>query len=197
MAPRRAGTHSELPAPPPPFSRGRMLLLAIVGASILLVVVIVIKFGGKSGGAGDSIAHAGPPSTPEKTASAGAPQGAPKTAKNAAGGLDPVAGQSDADKAFVDPRNKFTVRVAQYANDATGERHARETYKYLRTEGVPAVQPIKSGDDRHIYLCADAQPKKDDLVVLLGYVKRLRGSDRKSMPFADAYVDNIDHLINR
>jgi hypothetical protein len=193
MAPRRAAAPSGMHALPSPFSRGRMLFLAIVGATILLVVVIVLKFGAKKGDSGEALAHAGAPGAVVNAANGGTTP----AAKNTANGLDPIAGQTDEDKAFLDARNKYTVRVVQYENDANGIRLARETYKYLRTEGLPAVQPIQSGDARHIYLCADAKPKKDDLAVLCGFIKRMRGADHKSIPFGDAYVDNIEHLINR
>ena len=98
--------------------------------------------------------------------------------------------------AFSNARNKFTVRLVQYENDANGVKHAFETYRYLRGEDIPVVQPIKSGNGRFIYLCADAKPKKDDLNVLCTYIKRMRGADKKSTPFDTAFIDNIDNLIN-
>lgn len=194
---RRAGTHADLPAPPTPFARGRMLLLSIVGAVVLLIVVIVIKASANNGEESDSVAAAGVPGTATSAPKFATPKGEPVPAKSNKAALDTAVGLTDDDKAFNDARNKFTVRLVQYENDATGLRHARDTYKYLRTEGVPAVQPIQSGDGRNIYLCADAKPKKDDLAGLCAYIRRLRGSDRKSTPFSDAYVDNIEHLIQR
>jgi len=192
MAPRRAVAPLQSYAPRAPISRGRMLLLAIVGASILLAVVVWIKFG-KSGDAHEALAHAGAPAATGNAANSSV---SPAT-KNSSNGLDPVAGQTDDDKAFLDVRNKFTVRIVQYDNDATGIKLARETYKYLRGDRIPAVQPIQSGDGRHIFLCADAKPKREDLAVLVGYIKHMRGPDQKSIPFGDAYVENIERLINR
>ena len=62
---------------------------------------------------------------------------------------------------------------------------------------MPIVQPIQSGNGDHIYLCAGARAKKDDLVVLCDYIKGLRGPGNQKKPFHDAYVDNIEHLLKR
>ncbi|MDZ4772146.1 MAG: hypothetical protein SGI72_03330 [Planctomycetota bacterium] len=214
MSPRRAGTHSDLPAPPPPFSRARLLLLSIVGASVLLAVVIALKFGGNketnanvalangpsgsayggvsTGAVPDSAAKSPSNSTKTPAATSGA-----DAAKTGRATLDPAAGSTDEDKAFGDARNKFTIRLLQYNNDANGLRLARDIYRYLRGENVPVVQPIQSGDGQHIYVCADAKPKKDDVAVLRDYLKRMRGPDGKSYPFRDAYIDNIENVVSR
>jgi hypothetical protein len=163
--------------------------------------VIVIKFGGRSPDGGAGVAFAGSPGTNSAAQKSALPTPAavenPAPTKSARAALDPVAGSTDDDKAFLDSRNKFTVRLAQYENDASGVKLARDAYKYLRGEELHVVQPIQSGDGKHIYLCADAQPKKEDLIVLRDYAQRLRGPGGKGYPFRDAYIDNIEHMINR
>ncbi|MBL8859433.1 MAG: hypothetical protein JNL28_13055 [Planctomycetes bacterium] len=198
--PRRAGTHADPPAPLPPLSRGRLLMLSVVGAAILLTVILVLKFTNTS----ENVSAADPSAArqPEErasrseTAPARPVEAAPSTAATHPA-LDMTVGHTDDDRAFLDPKNRFTVRLAQYANDANGVRLAREAYKYLRGEGVPIVQPIQSGNGDHIYLCADARAKKDDLVGLCEYIKRLRGPGGQKTPFHDAYIDNIEHLLKR
>jgi len=60
------------------------------------------------------------------------------------------------------------------------------------------VNPIASGDGAHIFLCAGAAPKKDDLAEITAWCVRLRGpTSSKKAPFSGAYVDNIDHVLKR
>jgi hypothetical protein len=191
MTPRPAPVHTPWVPPGPTFSRGRLLLLAIVGATIVLAVMLVLKFSGPS--SDGEVAHAGVSGT---ATDASTPSANP-AAKTPASGLDPAAGQTDDDKAFLDPRNKFTVRLLQYVNTPANVKLARETYRYLRTEGVLAVQPIQSGDGKSIYLCAGADRKREDLNVMCEFIKRMRGPDKKTLPFSDAYIENIERLINR
>lgn len=193
---RRPGTHADLPSAPPPISRGRLLLLAIIGATVLLGVMVVKRFGTSGDEPREPVAYAGdtrraandpPTSNPP-------PVDVPKVKTPV---LDPAAGTTDEDRAFADKKNRFTLRLAQYENDENGLKLSRATYKYLRGEEVPIVQPILSGDGRHIFLCADAKAKKDELIVLRDYVQRLRGPDGRSYPFRDAYIDNIENLLKR
>ena len=101
------------------------------------------------------------------------------------------------DQAFMDPKNRFTVRCVQYKNDEAGIAAARATHDYLQREGYPVVSPIVLG--KNLIVCVGARPKYDDLAQMLNYVQTLRGPDSraKKPPFADAYVVNIDDVVER
>lgn len=103
------------------------------------------------------------------------------------------------DQAFHDPKNLCTVRVAQYKNDENGLKLARSTVAWLRKEGYPAVQPIRTGDGKALIVCVGAKPKAKDLETLVEFVHGLRGPppQPKQSPFRDAYVVNIDDVLKR
>lgn len=103
------------------------------------------------------------------------------------------------DQAFHDPKNEFTVRVAQYKNDENGLKLARGTVAWLRKEGYPAVQPIRTGDGQALLVCVGAKPKTKDLETLVEFVRGLRGPppEPKKPPFQDAYVVRIDDVLKR
>lgn len=194
-------------APSTPLSRDRVVLAALAIVVTLLAVTLWVRSRQQSGvAAAQGVAS---PATPDAGAqNTAVPSAAPKPAVPQAPSAAPtntnpapalVAGATDDDRAFYVLTNKFTVRLAQYDNDANAKKLAFEAYKYLRTEGVPAVQPIVSGDGAHIFLCAGAQPKKDDLAELTAWCVKLRGpsATSKKLPFSGAYVDNIDHVLKR
>jgi len=105
---------------------------------------------------------------------------------------------SEDDRAFMDPANKYTIRLIQYdANEPNLER-ARATAEHLRRkEGLPIVGPISMG--QILVLAAGHSPKISDLDALLKHVKALPGPppQEKSRPFATAYVVNIDDVVKR
>lgn len=103
------------------------------------------------------------------------------------------------DQAFMDPENKFTVRVAQYKNDETGEKAARAAVEYLRREGYPAVRPIVPLGGNTLIVAVGHTPKMKDLATLVEYVQDLRGPNpsAKKPPFEGAYIVNIDDLVKR
>lgn len=121
---------------------------------------------------------------------------APRTG---AGAATPPANASDHDKAFWNLDNKYTVRVALYANDDGGLAKARAAVAYFLKHGYPAVQPIQSGDAASLIVCVGAAAKAKDLDPLLDELRELRGPPpvSKKPPFKSAYVDKIDSVLRR
>lgn len=103
------------------------------------------------------------------------------------------------DKAFLlDLTNRYTIRLIQYSDDAAGKSTANALYEHLRKkEAVPVISPIHKG--KAMILVAGLAPKVKDLDRLLAHVRGLRGpnSQDPSLPFKDAYVVNIDDLVER
>jgi len=101
------------------------------------------------------------------------------------------------DKAFMDPANRFTIRLIQYNNDEAGQKKARETAEFLKKQAIPVVSPISLG--KNVVLAADAKARTEDLAGLLKHVKTLAGPppQEKQTPFSTAYVVNIDDLVKR
>ena len=168
-------------------SRDRMVLLALAAVTVVVVVAMLMK----GGHAGDVSADAGKSTTPNPAENrAGAPPASPTQ-------LPADVGSTAQDRAFFDPKNRFTIRVGQYDNDPTGNATAQAAYRYLLTEGARAIRPLVGIDAQHVVLCVDAQAKKDDLESLR-WLHELRGpTSGKKFPFADAWIDNIDHVVRR
>jgi len=102
-----------------------------------------------------------------------------------------------AEQALMNKENKFTVRLAQYNNDAGGRAKAFETAEFLRKLAIPVVTPIEKGSA--VILVAGAKPKTEDLASLLKTVQAQHGTggQEKQLPFASAYIQNIDALVQR
>jgi hypothetical protein len=110
----------------------------------------------------------------------------------------PKAGYTKHDVAFEDRRNTFTVRVATYKNDDNGMTAALAAYRYLDDNGLPVVHPIRSGDEKQLWLCVGYHADKSGLADLQKYVSRMRGwQSSKKPPFDGAYVLPIDDVIVR
>ena len=101
------------------------------------------------------------------------------------------------DAAFMDLVNLYTVRLAQYNNDESGMQKAVETADFLRKQAIPVVSPIARG--KAIILAAGAKPRTSDLGALLKVVQGQHGTggQEKQLPFASAYIEKIDALVQR
>jgi hypothetical protein len=101
------------------------------------------------------------------------------------------------DQQFMNPLNKFTVRVKTFGNDAAGQAAARALHQYFVKENLPVVLPIGQGKVCVLYVGHDE--KKKDADKLASFIQRMSGpaSDAKKLPFADAYVVNIDDVVKR
>ncbi|MBI5365107.1 MAG: hypothetical protein HZA53_18160 [Planctomycetes bacterium] len=181
----------------------RVIQLVLLGGAVVLVAAWYLRGDGSGRAApgvlaGDPTAPGSFTRTPE---SAPAPlAGAAPTPEDAARSNQVAAqlGTTD-DRAFHDPQNGYTVRVAQYKNDENGLKLARATVAWLRKEGYPAVQPIRTGDGLALLVCVGAKPKTKDLETLVEFVHGLRGPppQPKKPPFQDAYVVRIDDVLKR
>lgn len=172
----------------------QLLLVALFVATATLAGVTFLKVKGESavdagaGSAADSVAGAdgtklGPPGPDQ-------PQPPPAAVQQGRGG-------TQHDKAFLDTANRFTVRVGQYADDARGRAEALAHYDYLTDSGMPCVMPVRSG--KYLILCAGYAPKLDSkLQALRESIAALRGpKGAKRPPFATAWIDNIDNIVQR
>ena len=151
--------------------------------------------------------------TADPTQAAGSEAGAPSGpgVLERASGAAPSAGRdlaqknhaaakmgSEDDRAFMDPANKYTIRLIQYDASEPNLERAHATAEHLRRkEGLPIVGPISMGNV--LVLCAGHAPKIADLDALLKHVKPLPGPppQAKARPFATAYVVNIDDVVKR
>lgn len=102
------------------------------------------------------------------------------------------------DQAFMDPKNRYTIRLIQYTDDGNGRAAASALHEHLRKkEAVPVISPISKG--KAVILVAGSAPKIKDLDPLLAHIRSLRGPNPADdgLPFKDAYVVNIDDLVQR
>jgi hypothetical protein len=100
------------------------------------------------------------------------------------------------DQQFMNPANKYTVRVKTFANDASGCAAARALHGYFVRENLPVILPIQQGKSCVLYVGHDA--KKKDADQLASYIQRMHvPSDAKKAAFEDAYVVNIDDVVKR
>ena len=192
-------------APAPDRRSALARLVADPGFRLILLVAVLIgagawlfgRFGSKSAHASDASPALSAPGPEDGAAGAGvlasgaAGQGAVEKNQAAARLGSPT------DQAFMDLANRFTVRLAQYNNDEGGMRKASETAEFLKKLAIPVVSPIAKG--KHIILAAGAKPRAGDLDALLKVVKAQHGTggQEKQLPFASAYIDNIDALVQR
>jgi len=107
-----------------------------------------------------------------------------------------AASLSEHDKAFFDPKYRFTVRVSVHPNDEAGKKAALADRDYLRGEGLPVVQPASV--DRSLVVCVGYAATIAELDQVLRYVAKLPGpkGSRKN-PYQSAFVDNINHVVAR
>lgn len=136
------------------------------------------------------VANVAPPS---------APQAQPAAA--AGGGALPVRAEptpvSAAEQALRDPRNVYTLKVADYVYNESSVRLAQDAARYLvDTAGLPACLVQKG---TRVYLLVGAAPRQVDLDDLGRTVRQLKGPPPISKPaeFHDAYVEKIDKVFQR
>jgi hypothetical protein len=192
------------PAHAAPIPRERLLLLGLLAVVLVGAVLFFVKRGGNeevsANSGADQASIGAPPAPGASTPSVPDPSAAPAAGKTAPapGKAAPSAGNTAQDLAFLDVKNRFTIRVAQTSNDEAGLKELRAMYKHLVTEGAPVIQPIVLPGGEHLALCVDAKAKVDELNVLRDWLRNLRGpSGGKKLPYSDAYIDNIDHVLRR
>lgn len=181
--PPRIDPPAARPAAPP---KERLLLLALGITVAVLVLVMMLRRDGTSpaavqaGDASATIAAQPVPVAPTPAPAANVPTRTPH------------------DAALHDAKNRYTVRLIQYPNDAKGVALATEAYRWLQKFGYPAGSPILLGSGKGIVLVASAKPTREELVPLRDNLRRLRYPESsKTMPFSDAYIDEIDDVLAR
>lgn len=101
--------------------------------------------------------------------------------------------------ALADKKNLVTVRVDSFDNNESGRREALKSALYLSSLDFPAMSPIELGGD--IFLCVGAAPssKDEELLRMMRELHQLPGPPPSNRfgNYGDAYLDNIDNLLNR
>jgi len=189
-APKPAGNRRSLGAQ---MASDRLVQFAVV---VCLVGVGIAYYVGRSSSRPDSTQAAG--ETPSggrlvrETPAGTAATSDPVEANRKAAALS----TSEHDKAFFDPKYRFTVRVSGYVTDEAGKKAAFADRDYLRGEALPVVGPILN-EGKYI-VCVGYTATLDELEKYLEFVKKLRGpkTGRKN-PYASAYADNISNVVAR
>ncbi len=83
------------------------------------------------------------------------------------------------------PDNHYTIQTITYNAGPTWEGYAEATYEYLRSQGLPAFPPVKSGG--HLVLLVGAAPTGAALESLATRVRALKGPNGQ-FPFSGAIV---------
>jgi len=151
--------------------------------------------------AGASLSQPAPqlPSSAQGTSSAGSNSSGSNS--TGAGGPLPVRAEptpvSAAEQALRDPRNIYTLKVADYVYNESSVRLAQDAARYLvESAGLPACLVQKG---TRVYLLVGAAPRQVDLDELGRTVRQLKGPPPISKPteFHDAYVEKIDKVFQR
>jgi hypothetical protein len=100
------------------------------------------------------------------------------------------------EQALRDPRNVYTLKVADYVFNESSVRLAQDAARYLKNSGLPACLVQKG---TRVYLLVGAAPKQVDLDELGRTVRVLNGPPPINRPreFHDAYVEKIDKVFQR
>ena len=182
-------------------SRLQWLVLAQV---VLLVVAFLLGRASVQQAEASEAERAGSSvSTPTGVTAGVAPTGGPQAQPIAAesGGALPVRAEptpvSAAEQALRDPRNVYTLKVADYVYNDSSVRLAQDAARYLvESAGLPACLVQKG---TRVYLLVGAAPRQVDLDDLGRTVRQLKGPPPISKPgeFHDAYVEKIDKVFQR
>lgn len=164
----------------------------------LLCIALAYWLGRQQGPAVEAGEAPAVPSGPGALLRAGAvPPPAQSEAELARQNLATAQAGSTHDQQFMNPANKYTVRVKTFKNDAAGTAAARALHEYFVKENLPVILPISQGKSCVLYVGHDA--KKKDADSLAKHIQGMRGlgSESKKLAFEDAYVVNIDQIVTR
>jgi hypothetical protein len=198
-----AGPFAHDPAPPKLAPRTRSLGSQMATDRLVLFAVVFCLVGvglafylGRTGAHPDSAQAAGESENAgvilreSNIGAAQSPDPVEANRKTAAASL------SEHDKAFFDPKYRFTVRVAVHPSDEAGKKAALADRDYLRGEGLPVVQPALV--ERSYVVCVGYAATITELDQVLKYVAKLPGpKGSRKAPYQSAYVDNINHVVAR
>lgn len=100
-----------------------------------------------------------------------------------------------AERALLDPNNRYTVKLAEYQKGRDDEL-AAATLQWLVSQGLPAAAKYQGS---RLFLLVGAAPKQSELDGLRDRLKTMNGPPPLNKPaeFHDAYISSIDRLITR
>ncbi len=201
-------------APSPGFAGGRRLSdsrlqLLVLAQVVLLVVVFLLgrasvrRAEAAEAGPSGLASAAGAPASASGAPSATGPAGAstPTATGSNSGGTLPVRAEptpvSAAEQALRDPRNAYTLKVADYVYNESSVRLAQDAARYLVESAALPACLVQKGT--RVYLLVGAAPRQVDLDDLGRIVRQLKGPPPISKPgeFHDAYVEKIDKVFQR
>lgn len=106
-----------------------------------------------------------------------------------------VQAQTPAERALLDPRNRYTVKLVEYKKGRDDEI-AMQTLAWLQGQKLPAVAQFQGA---RLYILLGAAEKQSGLDDLLAQAKSMNGPppQNRQAEFHDAYVVSIDRLIQR
>lgn len=103
---------------------------------------------------------------------------------------EPATGATDADRAFMDPKMRFTVLAITYPNSPDRQAMAWDTYDLLAAEGLPVVRPAVK--DSRIHVLVGASARLAELDNLVTKIRSLRVGRSGRNEFRSAYKVNIE-----
>jgi hypothetical protein len=173
-----------------PENRGGLLILAGLGLTLAFLGGRASK--GEVVAAGESEPKGG-----EETSQASALPNVIPVAPAAGTTSDPAPEPelSSAEQALVDPINRFTIKLVEYAVDQD-EDFAWANLHYLEDLGLP-VAMLQRG--KRLFIVIGAEAKQANLDDLLQQAKSMAGPPPRNKPaeFSDAYVVMIDSVLDR
>jgi hypothetical protein len=184
------------PKPDSPLSRPDALQRLIA----LQVVVTIAAFflgrlsvGDVSAAAPASVSDT-PLPVPEQPARPAAQPQAQQSKPTAAAVTSADAGTA-AERALLDPNNRYTVKLAEYQKGRDDEI-AAGTLQWLISQGLPAAAKYQGS---RLFLLVGAAPGQAELDGLRDRLKTMNGPPplHKPAEFHDAYISSIDRLITR
>jgi hypothetical protein len=98
---------------------------------------------------------------------------------------------------LLDPRNRFTIQVASYSNSLSAQRVAEEHVLFLAGAGYRVEGPLRVGRGEHLVVLVEAAREKTDLEALGAELRAIPNHQGSGPRFPDAYVREIDRLIER
>ena len=102
-------------------------------------------------------------------------------------------GETEADRAFLDPANLYSIRVLEYGRTERDQALAFAAYDHLRANGFPVVWPRHKGNS--LFLFVGAAPKIADLAGLLERLRTTPGPGRDAKAFESAFRVNIGDYL--
>jgi hypothetical protein len=175
-----------------PENRGGLLVLVALGLTLAFLA------GRASVGRVEAEESSTPVASrePEKArATLPSPSGSPAAEAPAEPELSQEA-QTPAERALLDPENRYTIKLVEYSNSERDEELAWETFYYLEDQGLPAAV---LGRGQRLFIVLGAARQQAELDDLLQQAKTMKGPPprNKKAEFFDAYVDKIDKFIQR